>query len=213
MRCHYDVTLDVQDPDTAAVCALQTTAGSGYLTLVTTTGVSTTSTFGGRRVAHQVSITSAGNISARTFIVSGTDAEGVAISEGITGPNAGTVESTKYFATVTSVAVDGAVGTNTSLGFVDECVTECLTCDAEAAKSSIKAVVTGTINYSVEFTLDKYTRANTAQLRWDDCTDANLVNETADKFGTMVTPILGIRLKTLSYSNGAEIRLTAVQAI
>ena len=97
--------------DTAAVAALQTTAGAGDFTL-TSSSVSD-----GSNMATTVTLTSAGNISSVNFTITGTDENGNAVTETRLGPNANTVTTTEAFLTVTSVSVDAAVGTNTSVGF------------------------------------------------------------------------------------------------
>jgi len=97
--------------DTAAVAALQTTAGAGDFTL-TSSSVSD-----GSNMATTVTLTSAGNISGVNFTITGTDENGDAVTETRVGPNANTVTTTEAFLTVTQVSVDAAVGTNTSVGF------------------------------------------------------------------------------------------------
>jgi len=97
--------------DTAAVAALQTTAGAGDFNL-TSSSVSD-----GSNMATTVTLTSAGNISGVNFTITGTDENGDAVTETRVGPNANTVTTTEAFLTVTGVSVDAAVGTNTSVGF------------------------------------------------------------------------------------------------
>ena len=97
--------------NTAAVAALQTTAGAGDFNL-TSSSVSD-----GSNMATTVTLTSAGNISGVNFTITGTDENGDAVTETRTGPNANTVTTTEAFLTVTGVSVDAAVGTNTSVGF------------------------------------------------------------------------------------------------
>ena len=60
-------------------------------------------------IGKQITVTSASNLSARTFTITGTDNDGASITEDITGPNANTVYSTKLFKTVTLVTCDAAV--------------------------------------------------------------------------------------------------------
>ena len=93
---------------TAAVAALQTTAGAAMLSLSATPYTPA--------VPSLLTLTSAGNISAVTFTVQGTDSTGAAVTEAITGPNNTTVYSTKTYASVTAIYVNAAVGTNTSVG-------------------------------------------------------------------------------------------------
>jgi len=108
---------------TALLAALQTTAGAGHLTLTAGAGVTTVVKDGVTRyvldVARRVTLTSAGNISAVNFTISGFDLYGQPMTQLIAGPNANTVATTKAFKSITSVAVSAAVGTNTSVGFND----------------------------------------------------------------------------------------------
>jgi hypothetical protein len=93
----------------------QTPSAAGNLTI---TGSFATGGVATLTPASRVSITSAANISNRTFTITGTDRYGYAQSEVITGPNIATVFTNKDFLTVTQVAISGAaagavtVGTN-----------------------------------------------------------------------------------------------------
>ena len=98
---------------TASVAALQTTGGAANLTLAAAAG---TGAFHDTDQACKLTITSAADISGVTFTVTGTDIAGNSLSEAITGPNATTVTGSKFFNTVTQIATNGAVGTNTSVG-------------------------------------------------------------------------------------------------
>jgi hypothetical protein len=98
---------------TASIAALQTTTGTAAMTL---TDAATAGTFHTTGLAAKVTLTSGGNISGVTITVTGTDIAGNALTEDITGPNNNTVTGTKFFNTVTSVAGDGSIGTNTSVG-------------------------------------------------------------------------------------------------
>jgi len=98
---------------TAAVAALQTTSGTAAMTLTTAAG---TGAFHATDQAAKVTLTSGGNISGVTITLTGTDIAGNTQTEDITGPNANTVTSTKFYDTITSVAGDGSIGTNTSVG-------------------------------------------------------------------------------------------------
>jgi hypothetical protein len=108
-------------PQTASIAALQTTAGAASLTLTAGTGVTAATDANGTirysfDVPRAVSLTSAANISAVTFTITGYDLYGQRMTQAIAGPNANTVNTTKAFKSVISVAVSGAVGTNTSVG-------------------------------------------------------------------------------------------------
>jgi hypothetical protein len=100
--------------NTASIAALQTTAGATALNL-TSTGANVV-TLGQFTFGMKITITSAGNESDIGFAIVGTDLSGAAASETLTGPNATTVTSTKFYKTITSITPDGAVGNNTSVG-------------------------------------------------------------------------------------------------
>ena len=63
---------------------------------------------GGFEAASVITLTSAGNDSARTATVTGTDVLDNAQTEDVTMANAGVATSTKTFKTVTSIAIDGS---------------------------------------------------------------------------------------------------------
>lgn len=168
----------------------------------------------GDSLAHQISITSAANLSGITFTVTGTDADGVALTEAVTGPNATTVESTGYFKTVTSITISATLGANTAnVGWVDEIVTPTIPLNTYARGASANVDVTGTVNYTVEAThSDMVTREADGPFNWFELDDPNidLISITADvAFGLFPIP-RAIRLKTNSYSSGATLALRIV---
>ena len=70
--------------------------------------------------ARQITLLSAGNDSGITFTVVGTDINGDALSETVTGANAGTATSTGYFATISSITAVGNPAGNMSAGINSE---------------------------------------------------------------------------------------------
>ena len=102
--------------NTASIAALQTTAGATALNLTAGATAGTFATLGQFTFGMKVTITSAGNESDIDFTIVGTDLSGAAASETLTGPNATTVTSTKFYKTITSITPNGAVGNNTSVG-------------------------------------------------------------------------------------------------
>lgn len=109
--------------NTANIAALQTTAGAGNLVLTAGVGVTAVVINGVTRyqfdVPRAVSLTSAGNISGVNFTISGYDIYGQPMTQTLAGPNANTVNTKKAFWQIVSIAVSGAVGTNTSVGSAD----------------------------------------------------------------------------------------------
>ncbi len=92
---------------TTHIAAAQTLGGAGNFTLANTTV---------GNLPQTITFTSTGNISGVEMTITGTDLNGDAQTEAINGPNNNTVTSTNKFLTVTQVAADAAVSTNTSIG-------------------------------------------------------------------------------------------------
>ena len=68
------------------IAAAQTLGGAGNMTLA-----GTAATFGGTNLGQKITLVSAGNISAVTFTITGTDPTGASQTEDLTGPNNATV--------------------------------------------------------------------------------------------------------------------------
>ena len=108
----------------AGLAALQQTAGAANLVLTAGTGVTTQVGPDGvtRYVLDTprcVTLTSAGNLAAVTFTVTGYDQYGQLMTQALAGPNANTVATLKAFKSITRVAVSAAVGADVSVGFND----------------------------------------------------------------------------------------------
>jgi len=97
-------------PGAGAIVIGGALASGGVAYLYSSTGSA------GTRMAQKVSIVSGGNDSGITFTVTGTNADGQPQTEVVTGANAGTATSTKYFSTVSSVTQSGAVATTLVIG-------------------------------------------------------------------------------------------------
>jgi hypothetical protein len=164
----------------------QTTAGAANLTL---NGSTVTSGVAVLDEPRQVLITNVGNDSALTFTVYGTWIGGQTISETVQGTSGSSVATTLDFATVTRVAVSGAtsvsgvtVGTNGVAGSrwvrFD---------DFAPGQITVQGDVSGTVNYSVQTTLedpnDPFSPVAIGSVTWLDALDANLVSESTAKSG------------------------------
>lgn len=92
------------------VCALQSTVGAANLVLNGNLADQVTNqvSFIDRGYSRSISLTSANDLSAATFTISGTQ-NGVFVTENVTGPNDETVYSMLDYDVITSIIVDGAV--------------------------------------------------------------------------------------------------------
>lgn len=163
----------------------------------------------GDSLAHQLNFTSAANISDHTFLVTGTDENGIAQTETVTGPNANTVESAKYFLAVSSIVPNATLGADTvDIGWVDEFVTPAYRTDRYRDSLQAEVIVTGTIDYSVQRTLSDMS----GTLSWADTADAtiDLIAITASVQWAMSPPPQAIRLKANSYSSSSVLVLRVI---
>lgn len=201
---------DLDDADADAVCESQTLGAAGALTLDGAAVSGGVATFD---IARKIGIASTANFSAVTFTVTGTDPDGVAQVVTLSGPNNNTVETDAYFKTITSVEADGALGTAVTVGTVDEACTQTIPLDYWATEAAALSVnVVGTINYTVQQTLNKVQDRDALPHQnavWHDI-DA-LAAKTADLLASAVVGATAVRLLVNSYTNGAEIELSVAQ--
>lgn len=171
-------------------------------------------TSAGDSLAHQLNLTSAANLSAITITLTGTDADDNVITEDVVGPNATTVESTKYFKTLTAVSADSTLGANTlDIGWVDEFVSQTIPLDHYANNpATVQITIGGTIAIDVEDTISDI-RDGGAQDTWTWLDDANFTNKTASLGGDLAaSAIRAIRVVANSYSTGATVSIAITQA-
>lgn len=165
-------------------------------------------------LAHQLNLTSTADLAAINITITGTDADDVVISETRAGPNAATVETTKYFKTISAISAASTLGANTlDVGWVDEFVSQTIPLDSYAARpATVSLTIGGTTEIDLEDT-NSNIRAGSAQdvLTW--LTDANFDGATASVGGQLTTPGLrAMRVKAMSYSTGATVTLAITQA-
>lgn len=169
-------------------------------------------------LAHQVSVknNTANSHAGKNVTIVGTDADGNAISESITGPagNA-TVETTKYYLTVASVTPSATIGADTfDVGFVDEFVSATIPLDwRRNVPSHFFLDVTGTISLDVDFAIqDPGIAAEQSAIKWV-VVSSSLDDETADSsaFVDITAGYTAFRARVNSYSSGAEFTLYASQ--
>ncbi len=196
------ITISPIAADADDISVAQTTVGAGNLTItgdLASGGVATLPNGG-----HTIDIASTGNLFGVTFTVYGADPNGTSTSEAIAGPNNGTVTTTGFFKTVTRVAVDGAVGTNVTVGHGNSLLSQIIPLDIYENVTSIAVSVTGTINYSVQKSDDRPTQANRLETAvaptWFD---GGLTGLTVNANTQYNSPVGAVRLMINSYSDTA----------
>jgi hypothetical protein len=143
------VTMALAAASANNICLSQTPGGAGALTL-------NGSAAAGLDYQRHVIITSAGNDSGVTFTLKGTRNDGGAVTEVITGANAGVAESTLDYKIITSVVISGAAAAGVTVGTngIGASPWQALSQHTNPQNASIAAIITGTINIDIEYTYE-----------------------------------------------------------
>lgn len=195
--------------DRDGICAAQQAAGAGDLTI---DGALASGGAFSQSTAQQVGIYSAGNLAGVTFTVYGTgyDSSGrysASLSDAVTGPNNSTVETTSYYMTVSRVAVSGAVGSDVEVGPVDEAVSQIIPINRHAEFSTgLQTIVSGTINYDVEYTMCDV--QGTSTLTWAPAT--NMDDATASATSAINAAHQAVRVRANSGNDTGAVTLKVV---
>ena len=166
----------------------------------------------GDSLAHLVSITSTANLSGITFTLTGTDADGIAQTEAVTGPNNTTVYGTKYFKTLVTVTASSTLGANIAdVGWKDDCVgpSHVLNWRQESFQVSLGVNISGTINFTVQHCMQRMSAGAPSTLTW--WPHASLASATADADGNYAFPVTATRLHVNSLTAGATVDFHVTQ--
>jgi len=170
-------------------------------------------------IAHQVSIKndSATDHSDKTALLTGTDENGVAQTETVTLPTgSATVESTKYFKTLTSIVPSATIGADTmDIGYVDEISTNWFQLDHAKKRKTVafNIIIAGTINYTVQQTLQNIQTTGRDSVNWLNHDDTSLVSATTSQNGNYDFTPSAMRIIINSYSSGATLQVSIIQGV
>jgi hypothetical protein len=182
---------------------------TGFASNVTGATWTLTANNSGDSLAHQVSLRndSATDHSGKTATFVGTDQDGHALTETINMPSSSaTVETTKYFLTLTSVTPSASIGADTmDIGWVDEFSSPTLGLDWRDGIVAINFIVSGTINYTAQQTLNDIQVMDRTTINWLDSDDTNVVGATTSKNTNYVGVPIATRVIVNSYSSGATL--------
>lgn len=163
---------------------------------------------------------SATDHSAKTAILTGTDADGKAQTETVNLPAASaTVTSTKHFLTLTSVVPSATIGADTmDIGIGDDIVSATIPLNRwSSVGASVGLDVTGTIDLDVQITYDPPNRPDL--FTWTDQSTPKWHNSTAiagasadDSNAVMDVGIEAVRVQINSYTDTAELQAWITQA-
>ena len=188
-----------------SICASQSPAAGAILIngSLATAGVATVA------AAQLITLVSGGNDTGITFTISGTDSDGRAQTEAVTGASGGTATSTKYFKTVTGIAHTGSVATTLTSGNTIDAVSNTMRPNLSVPFCQIGMgvrLVSGTATYKVQHSYQDGTTAHPTV--WFDNTAGA---KTASSEATYSTPVATIRI-LLSASSSAVISANVIQA-
>lgn len=154
-------------------------------------------------LAHKVTIAndSATDHSAKTAVITGTDANNNALTETVNLPAASpaVVTSTKFFKTVTSIVPSATIGGDTmGLGWAATAVSPWVKLDyvQNGFGVSVAVVAGGTINYDVEHTYDIPDGAAVAFKH------SGIIGATASDDGSYIAPVQAVRVNVNSHTSG-----------
>ena len=160
------------------ICLSQTPSGAGNLVIngaLASGGVATLD------IARRVLFTFAGNETSKTFVVYGTDRNGNSITESLAGVNATTTYTARDFKTVTQISISAAAAGAMTVGTNGIASSEPVVLDTNGPPQiSLQAAVSGTINYTLQQTLDDPFNLSASTV-WFPHGDPTVVNATTSQ--------------------------------
>ena len=207
-------TLALAAASVNGVCLTQAgPTGAGNLTINGGKATNGIATFD---AARRVLFTPAGAEATNSTIwtVYGTNRSGAAISEVVNGVNNPTTVGTNQdFLTVSRIAVNKTQAGNIQVGTSGIASSNWVIQNNATTpqNTGIQVVVSGTINYTVEYT---YTDPNTLAIGSypQIFALATMTSQTATLDGTITTPVWGVRLTQNSFTNPGSATMTVIQS-
>jgi|TARA_Y100000310_G_scaffold74364_2_gene70566 hypothetical protein len=189
---------------------ITTIAASAATTGDVEVGVNGTTTF---TQPQHVTITSAGDDTGDTFTVTGTDRQGLALTEGITGANAGVAAGTKNFKTVTKVASSGASAAGVTVGVDGTAESQWIPVGAYGGDFTIGLGVeqTDTATWDVEHTFDDVLVKGFVEADATVYNHDSLAAQSANADGNYAAPPVACRLAITAHTSGS-VTLNIIQA-
>ena len=173
------VSISLATADDNGICTTQKPAAGGVQSL-NLNGALVSGGIAYLGSTRRVLITSDGNDSTRTFVITGTNGTGDTISESLTGPNVASVYSVLDYFTVTSITISANAVGNLIVGTNGIGGSRWVRMDDFAPSNiSIQCNVTSTVNYTVQATLDDpndpFDPTAPADMVWINSSDAAVV--------------------------------------
>jgi len=181
--------------DTDGVAQSQTPLGAGNLTINGILASSGTVTL---NVGQHVSVSCAGSDAGRTFVVTGTDNFGNALTESLAGSSASITNGTENFKTITSVSVDAATAGAVTVGIIGTLETPWIPLNNHAETFNYAYQVDiGTATFTFEGTLDSVQDSTITPLPF-----TIVASGSSDISGASTIPCKAVRLKVTAFTTG-----------
>lgn len=191
-----------------AIAASQTPGGAGNLVINGTLASGGVATL---PVQQQIGITSAGVDNTFTLTVTGTDANGAIVTETLTGPNATTVKTVNSYLTITRIAVSGAAAAALTVDTVQAGQDQPVILDRyqNPLMASVSVEVSGTVNYTVQYTNDDLFNTAPNAVVWVNSANTTLVAATTNNQGVvgLDTQVTAATVGSLIASFATAVRL------
>lgn len=174
-------------------------------------GVATLDTY------RRVLVTTAGAESGKTLTIVGTTFGPSDVTDVLALPSIGTVASVIDFKTITSMTISSAAAGAMTVGTNGTAGSPWFMCDAYASPNvSIQMNVSGTVNYTVQQTLDNPNNPGTGvvlpyQMSWKNSSDVNVVAATSTQQSNYLFPPRFIRVFLNSQTNPGYVQGRFVQ--
>ena len=192
---------------TSNIAASQTPGAAGNLTLagaLCSGGVMPTQELG-----YIIGIGCAADETGRTFTVTGTDQDGKAQTESITGVSTATAVSTKFWRSISAIAVDAATAGAIVVGTVNttlSAATPTYCVDIYENYTRVTADIGGTANFTIQKCSERPTAGETPN--WRTLQAAGTVDVEVLQTGS----VGAIRVQINSYTNGATLAVAIAQS-
>ena len=202
---HNPTTISLAAADDDGIAAAQNPANNADVTL---NGALVSGGIAVMDIARRVAITSAGDDTAVTFTIYGTNNRGIAIQESIKGTNTGTAVSTKDYLTVTRIATAGDAVNGLKIGTNGQASTPWFPVNHRFRPFNLGFTVAlssgAVLTYTIEHTEDDVQDLSLIQTgNINVFQHPDIASKSANADGNYGYPMRAIRLTLNSYTSGS----------
>jgi hypothetical protein len=163
--------------------------------------------------ARRILLTTSADDTGDTFTITGTDWNGAIISESLVGVNNSTTYTVNDYKTVTSIWTSGASSGTITFGTNGIASSRPIFLDRYAlAPTSLQANVSGTVNYTVQQTLDDPNVVGYSSMTWVNYPDSSMAAATATAQGNYAYVPVCTRITLNSQTNPGYVVYRVLQA-